>query len=122
MSRTAGLLLALAACGAPNHIEQADFSARMADVLCARTRECLRGLYDASYFGDADCRATAERTLDGIVDDFASGIGDCAYDADRAAAAWSDIAEMSCQRFYEGGYVDAVSTVWNCDVYLPLGE
>jgi hypothetical protein len=114
-----GVLVLLVGCGAPAQIQQADFAERMASALCDRTHECMRGAFDAQYFDRDDCRSHVEISLRGLVTALDESGADCVYDATRAGAAYADLLEMSCERVYENAYVESLSAVWDCDVFLP---
>lgn len=108
---TRGLWLSLlVGCGAPTTIPKEDFPAAAADVVCARTRECARGQFDAVYFGLSDCRAEVARDLGELaarMDDL-----DCTYDADEAAIVWTDTRDSTCEDFYEGDWLPATEDIW----------
>lgn len=114
-------LWTLAACGAPSEIPEEDFAWWGAGLFCERTRECALGQYEAAYFGMSDCRATAERDLALLVQG-ADDLG-CEYDPVRAAQSYDEVAAMSCEKFYEGDYYEAVLDVWeDCLGFIDPGQ
>ena len=106
----AGLVVALAGC-APQEIPEDRFADQGAQLYCQRTRECALGDFKASYYGMADCREHVARDLEELVE-FADDI-DCDYDPDGAARAWNNLAEMSCENFYEGGFFEDFDKIWD---------
>ena len=105
------MVLILAVGCAPSEIKQKDFSDTLADVLCSRVKECDLGAYQSAYFGRSDCEAWIARDLDVIVE-IADDL-DCDYSPREAANAWSSLAEMSCEDFYEDDYVDDLGEIWD---------
>ena len=114
--RTLLPLLALAACGAPAEIPEDEYAHWLAQAVCARTRECARGLFDSAYYGLADCEETNERAFLATVDQ--RDQQDCDYSAADAGNAYADILEMSCEHFYEGDGFESANDAWDdCPVY-----
>ena len=105
-------VLLLTGCGsAPQEIPDEDFALWTAKALCERTRECQRGVFEASYYSMADCRAHFERLLQQTYD--ALDALDCDYRAREAGEAYTEIIEMSCESFYEGDYNEATVEIWD---------
>jgi hypothetical protein len=107
------VVLGLHACFAPQEIPEDEFAARAAEVMCRRTRECARGDFDTVFYGMGDCVRTLELLYAGVVEGNAEA--DCDYDPGRAADAWVEVVEMSCEDFYEGAYTEPIDDIWgNC--------
>jgi hypothetical protein len=112
-------LLAVGCATAPDEIPREELTRWMADVVCDRTRECMRGEFDAMFYGADDCRATLE-DLYAPVDDNAELLG-CDYDAGRAGAAIDEVDAMTCEEIYEGEYEVAFLDVWEGCAGGPTG-
>ena len=112
------LFAVLPCCGLPASVTKADFPDRIAAVICDRTRECARGAYELNYFGKSDCRAHVSEEIGDLIADLDDA--ECTYDATQAGTALADTAEMTCERFFEAAYAEAITDIWSdCEAFLP---
>lgn len=110
-ARALGALLALSACGPGDEIPPEDFPHEAAVVACDRTAECMRGTFESAFFGRDDCVATLERSYERLVETMDDR--GCDYGSSAAGAALAEVADMSCERFYEGDDEEVVADVWD---------
>lgn len=104
-------LVVLGCAEAPDEIPRDEFARWTADVVCDRSRECMRGEYDREFYGHDDCTATVEMLYDALADSF-EDLG-CDYAAGRAGSAVAEIDAMTCEEIYEGELEEALSDVWD---------
>jgi hypothetical protein len=94
----------------PNEIDQEDFGSVAAPVVCSRLRECMRGDYESSFFGNQDCQDEQEVALDALAEAFTDA--GCDYDSAGASDALHEIDEMNCQDFYENEWLESLELVF----------
>jgi hypothetical protein len=94
----------------PNEVDEEDFGSVAAPIVCDRLKECMRGDFEALYFGMKDCQDEQEVFVDAL----AEGAEDagCDYDAAGASDALHEIDELNCQDFYEGEWFTSLELVW----------
>ena len=100
----AGLLLS--ACG----ISEERFAPTFSELQCARHWQCDRASYELLYYGHGDCIREYERTFLELAA-FESEYG-CAYDAEAAADAYADLAEMTCEEWHQGELLLGFTAIW----------
>ena len=94
----------------PNEIDEEDFASTAAPIVCDRLRECVRGDYEALFFGMKDCKDEQEVLVESLVEG-AADVG-CDYEPGGASDALHEIDEMNCQDFYEGEWLASLDLVW----------
>ncbi|MFZ5481789.1 MAG: hypothetical protein ACOZNI_33820 [Myxococcota bacterium] len=65
-----------------------------AQVACSRTRECLKGPFEAEYSDMEDC-------VDEVSEDVEDLIDECDYDEDKGAECLAELQAASCEDFYD---------------------
>jgi len=110
------VVLGLVACGGPSEIAEADYAESFARAMCDRLHECARGTFDTTYFSLSDCHDQLEQQFGDQVQ-AQDDIG-CDYDAEKAATAYSDMLDGSCEDFYKGRYLPAATNIWSCDILV----
>ena len=112
-------LLGLFACAQPpEQIPKDELARWVADVVCRRTAECMRGTFESTFYGRSDCRATLERDYGELVRSFDDA--GCDYSAGAAGDAVIELDEMTCEQFYEGDGNEAVAEIWaDCGPTYP---